>query len=527
MKLSTTYLFAGVFLMSACGSDTTSQGDGIDANTGIPGTPDAASPVEPGWPLEPLACGDWAEGSQEDDDGATRDFYNRAARLAWRNLGGDWADANGDEQGEVAFALTTVSDDNTPQWQSWDVSNLVQGWQDATWANKGLLVRTPGGTYEFASREHANQEFRPELVVETAAGTQSIPALRDVGMKLSTFQGYGDSDAIRVTGTGDNVILSFDLSSFAGESITKATLRLYKLQDFGGGSNEVGVYRLTHGLERADSGPTWGIAAAYPDDENIEQHTSVLLSSDFESGNWSDAWSSGEENERFQRVGASEGNNFVPHLGQAMRIRFPAGDNYGGSLIYKYQDKTGAEPDEAFFRYYLRFGDNWQPTSGGKLPGVSGTYGRAGWGGRRVDGTDGWSARGSYGQTIPASNPLGSSVPIGNYVYHADMTGDFGDVDNWQQGCAGILEKGRWYSVETQVKLNTPGMNDGIIRGWVDGRLAYERIDWRFRDVDTLKVEQIWMNFYHGGTATPDQEIAVYIDNVVIADEYIGPMMSR
>lgn len=104
------------------------------------------------------------------------------------------------------------------------------------------------------------------------------------------------------------------------------------------------------------------------------------------------------------------------------------------------------------------------------------------------------------------------------------MAGQYGDVDLWLQGCAGLLDKNRWYAVETYVKLNTPGQNDGILRGWVDGRLAYERTDWRWRDVNTLRVERVWMNFYHGGTATPSTDLHVYIDNVVIATEYIGPM---
>ena len=56
------------------------------------------------------------------------------------------------------------------------------------------------------------------------------------------------------------------------------------------------------------------------------------------------------------------------------------------------------EPEEIFFRYYLRFDSDWKnATSDGKLPGISGTYGKAGWGGRPVNGHDGWSARGSFG----------------------------------------------------------------------------------------------------------------------------------
>ena len=148
----------------------------------------------------------------------------------------------------------------------------------------------------------------------------------------------------------------------------------------------------------------------------------------------------------------------------------------------------------------------------------------AGWGGRRVDGTDGWSARGQYDVAAPVGNPFANHTTIGNYVYHADMEGTFGDTEFYTDHCGGILDQNRWYSVEQYVQLNTPGENDGIIRAWVDGRLVEEKTDWRWRDVDTLHIENIWMNVYHGGTATAPSDLVLYIDNVVIAREYVGPM---
>ena len=248
------------------------------------------------------------------------------------------------------------------------------------------------------------------------------------------------------------------------------------------------------------------------------------LFSDFEDGAWADDWSSVSPSEHFEPVDASEGNGFVPLNGQALRIRVAAGDNYGGSLHFRYADETGSEPEEAWFRYYLRVGDDWDPADGGKLPGFAGTYGVAGWGGRAVDGTDGWSARGTYTVPVAAGNPLAGHTAIGNYVYHADMPGTYGDVDLWLDGCAGVLEKGRWYSIETHLRMNTPGVNDGLLEGWVDGRLAYRRTDWRWRDVSTLNIEEVWMNVYHGGSATAPSDMHLYIDNVVIATEPIGPM---
>lgn len=104
------------------------------------------------------------------------------------------------------------------------------------------------------------------------------------------------------------------------------------------------------------------------------------------------------------------------------------------------------------------------------------------------------------------------------------MEGTYGDVDLWLRGCRGILQRNQWYSVEQYLRMNTPGELDGALRAWVDGRLAYECTDWRWRTVDTLKIEQIWMNVYHGGTVPAPADIHLYMDNVVIARSYIGPM---
>jgi hypothetical protein len=494
-------------------------GDGSDAGHD-------GGPVQPGWPREPAACGAWAEGTQADDDGVTRDFYNRAAGLSFRNPLGDFADAGGVEQGGVAFAVATVTDDNTPGWQSWDVTTLVQGWMARTWPNKGAVLTSPPGPFVFASREHAVAAQRPELVVTTASGTVTLSAAADSYVSSSTFGGFGDADVLRV-GTGSNTFIRFDFDApgLSGvETIVSATLRLYKLEDYGGGARDVSVFRSTHGYDRPLTAPMQGLSAAYPNDVNVGAHPAVLMHADFESSSWADTWTSGAADPHVVRVDSSEGNGFVPMSGSALRVEITAGDNYGAALIYGFMDEQGAEPEEMYFRYHLRFGEDWNPTDGGKLPGFSGTYGRAGWGGRPVDGTDGWSARGTYRTVIPDGNPLARHSAIGNYVYHADMAGSFGDVDLWLEGCAGLLDKNRWYSVETYIRMNTPGENDGVLRAWVDGRLAYERVNWRWRDVGTLKVEQVWMNFYHGGTAVPPSDLHAYIDNVVIATEYIGPL---
>ena len=104
------------------------------------------------------------------------------------------------------------------------------------------------------------------------------------------------------------------------------------------------------------------------------------------------------------------------------------------------------------------------------------------------------------------------------------MTGSYGSVWLWQEDYRGLLTDNRWYCIEQYVKMNTPAVNDGVLRAWVDGRLAFEKTDLRFRDVDSLKVEEVWMNVYHGGTAPSPYDQHLYVDNLVIASSYIGPM---
>jgi hypothetical protein len=54
--------------------------------------------------------------------------------------------------------------------------------------------------------------------------------------------------------------------------------------------------------------------------------------------------------------------------------------------------------------------------------------------------------------------------------------------------------------------------------------LAFEKSDVRFRLSDDLKIEQVWMNVFHGGTIPSPYDQHVFIDNVVIAKKYIGPI---
>ena len=470
----------------------------------------------------------WVEGMQATDDGATRDYYNRGAQLAWAQPMGDWRDADGVVQGSTAYSTTTLIDDDTSAYIEWDVTALVQAWVTGIYPNKGLFLRRVlgSGTFNFYSREHGDADQRPELVVVTPDGTLILPAVADVYLDPSTYQGLGDLETLRISDTR-NTLLRFDLAGIAsGVAVTQAKLRLYVFAEYGGGTLDAGVFRCDQGHDLPSSDPIMGLAAAYPLDQGIAEHSGVYLFSDFESNNWGDDWSFGTDAGTLDTLLSDPGRLFEVLKGSALRVKVAEGTHYGMSVGFNFTEKIGHEPEEIYFRYYLRFADDWMTVYGGKMPGISGTYGRAGWGGRPSDGTNGWSARGSFSVMPPPGNPLGYTIPMGHYVYHADMDGSYGDIDLWQKDYRGYLEKNRWYCIEQYLRMNTPGQNDGILRSWVDGRPAYERTDWRWRDVTDLKIERIWMNVYHGGTTAAAQDAHLYIDNVVIANRYIGPMVA-
>ena len=215
----------------------------------------------------------------------------------------------------------------------------------------------------------------------------------------------------------------------------------------------------------------------------------AIFRTGFEAADWYREWGIQKPEAGTEIVSADPEPGFEPLSGKALRVRIPKGGNTGSNLRYQFAKRTGREPEEIYFRYYLRFASDWDAEEqGGKLPGISGTYGRAGWGGRPVNGSDGWSARGSF------SRRRDGETLVGFYTYHVDMKGKYGSIWNWDRDRLGYLKNNRWYAIEQYVKLNTPGRNDGVMRAWIDGQLAFEKSDVRFRDTADLKIEMVWLN---------------------------------
>jgi len=220
-------------------------------------------------------------------------------------------------------------------------------------------------------------------------------------------------------------------------------------------------------------------------------------------------------------------------------------------------NKAGLTPDTVFMRYYLKLGPNWDPHStdgshGGKFPGIadarstSDPSGQCGNGGDVGDGLNCWSMRSSF--YAPQSGmPANVSMRYGSYLYFyrqqfgdgsftglpgqwdsnpgQQFTGDGGTCATTANnvfcgiGTGGDLINNAWYLIEMQVTMNTVGSSNGIIRGWVNGVLSYQKTNMFFRIAghDSLHARTVWLNVFMGGSTGNQVASEIYMDQMVIA----------
>jgi len=276
----------------------------------------------------------------------------------------------------------------------------------------------------------------------------------------------------------------------------------------------------------------------------------------------------------------------APGLG-ALRIHMPAQPGvqdgslvgYGGTLagngmIFLPESLFGLL-DHIFVRYYFRLGTEASPnvqqryqvyntaaasdwtTQAGKFGigpdhttsygGVSGSSG----------GGNGWQMRLIWadcdaGTAGPDEGGWAPGFHLYDFNYQNPPGHNYGQSqssaeERWGQrgGAGGMLYKGQWYCIETELKLNTvsnsaPGWApDGALRAWIDGRLVFERTGMVFRTLPLLAepyvstkirpcrelgVRGLWLNWFHGGKTVATVDRTSFYTGLVWSKEYIGPM---
>ncbi len=475
----------------------------------------------------------WSQGSASARDGATFVYSDKSAKLLWQHELGDWVDKNGERYGNAAFSSLPIQDLDTSRKVALDMTDLVKYWINTPNSYHGVYLKelSGSGTAVFHATE-SGHSGSPLLAVQTSDhGTRTFEVLKDTSLSTTTHYSLGHFPTFKIA-ANNPVLLAFNEQFLKLNSTKIIKAELYLLTtDKQYGNVNIGVYAIAP--LASQNKIEYGLAKDYPDDRNLADHPDVIVAERFDiqqgglfRSNKSLAHLSNTgPNNNYQLVDIDyqHDDHFKPLDGGALQIIFDPKTHYGFSGHYNFQKLTGKEPEQMYFRYYIRFSNNWHPTESGKLPGFSGTYNRAGWGGRAVDGYNGWSARGTYHLQASPNSKYNGAIPLGNYVYHMDSNSNYGEMVSWNSEL-NLLQKNRWYAIEQYLKLNDPGKANGQLTVWIDGKKIFNRDNFRFRETKQLKIESLWLNFYHGGLDKPKSTFYAYIDNLVIASRYIGPI---
>jgi hypothetical protein len=252
-----------------------------------------------------------------------------------------------------------------------------------------------------------------------------------------------------------------------------------------------------------------GLASKYPDDIGIKSNPAVILASNFEDENWlySDFfydWQPGIY-QPYRTVDISySGVGALEYFNRA-GTHYPTG----------YHIPLDVEQDIVYMRYYRRYSEGYDFSCQSKTNDV-GAYKNDPGAGIKPNGYDTYS---NQLQVWP-----GGVVKF--YTYFPDQTIGYGESFYQNVGTPVAIQPGRWYCIETMLKANTAGQKNGEIKLWIDGELKGSYTNLRFRDTDTLKMDEISLTAYVGGTCTAPKDQKIWDDNFVMATEYIGPMVT-
>jgi len=298
-----------------------------------------------------------------------------------------------------------------------------------------------------------------------------------------------------------------------------------------------------------------GLSAKYAGDQGIETDPAVLFAADFEQGSLADIekdWSS-VSNRDGKVIQLAEDNSPGSAGKRCIQMTATVPQNEGGHL-YK---RLSREVDRAFARFYVKFPEDSGYIHhfvhfGGYRPATNWPQGGAGEkprGDERM--TVGIEPHGERGQREPPGT-------WNFYPYWHEMKPSVGNRywgNSIQPTTPAVVPRDKWQCVEVMMKANTPGRRDGELALWLDGKLAMHvrkgspRDEWTgmgfrlleeggdpfegfsWRTDERLKINFFWLLHYVTETNQDrnrvdekSKPVTVWFDNVVVSEEYIGPM---
>ena len=243
-------------------------------------------------------------------------------------------------------------------------------------------------------------------------------------------------------------------------------------------------------------------------EQNLEHRAIGSYDEDMLEEDWNaPTWSNGVDDGRVSIVETDGGAN------RAISVLYPQ-DEYGTSQTgAQWKVMLGGSYEHIRLSYRLQFVSPFDFVRGGKLPGMIGGEGNTG--GGIPDGTDGWSARMMW-------RVDGAVV---QYVYHPDQPESYGEDLPWTgEGVPLLFQPGQWHEVVHEIRMNTPGLNDGSITCWLDGELALDAPNMRFRDVNDFAIDSMYFSTFFGGS---NSTWATTSDETVLFDDFVIESLSE
>ncbi len=149
-----------------------------------------------------------------------------------------------------------------------------------------------------------------------------------------------------------------------------------------------------------------------------------------------------------------------------------------------------------YLSYKIRFGEDFYPVDGGKLPGFCGGTCPGGGGDTDKDGdgtSDGFSARLMWGKQ-KEDGTIGGKF----YVYHPTREIKYGSSQGFSRG----FHDGEWYTIVQRVQMNDLNQDNGRLTAWIDGRLVTDKSGYIFRkgSSENFAIDKIMFANFFGGS---------------------------
>ena len=287
-----------------------------------------------------------------------------------------------------------------------------------------------------------------------------------------------------------------------------------------------------------------GLAARYLGDKNLTADPAVVFADDVESSTvgrltdglaaeqqtaWNNAWD--------RSFGGSRVTDDREHVHAGQRALEFTLNGPGAIGVTKYFS-PGFE--RLFLRYYVKYDAAFPGAHhvGGwisaRAPGVPDANP-----GIRPDGTNQFDVLLDHWRSTGVPPPW----HLVAYVYHMDQQHKWGEQFfpsgktlpgvNAARGIFGpsfiprkdfVPARGQWHCYELMLQANTPERRNGRVAFWVNGRLAADFPNLRFRTVETLMINHVNVGMYE---SVSHRLRRVWMDDIVVASAYIGPMVPR